>query len=512
MTKSTEGKSALMAEIFTLRQQVADLRKIESRGYQAEAQMAALEARNRLLGDSMPLGIFAVDAQGTITGINSKMVDMFSQLSIGDPKSLNFFTCRELTASGLAADLQRCMADREAVIATHMYEGPLGSRVHWCHHLSPVIEDDGAVSGIMAVVEDCTNLKMAEAALRESEKRYRQLFQLAPIAMVEWDVSELKTYLEGIRASGVSDLYGFLGQDPQQVHHCWKLIRTVDYNQAFMDLMGVSGRDGFDGAFIPTDSELFMGMARDVCLMAADGKATGEQEITLPTTDGESKIVLGKALVVPGHENTLGRVMIALVDISERKKAEAAVLESERRFREQAMRDGLTGLYNQRYLYQSLDELIDRAKREDTPISLVFIDLDHFKKVVDTYGHLNGSRAIREVARTINTCLEEPAYAVAYAGDEFVVVLPGWDQTQALQKAVEIHASVKRTTYHLNEGVEIQLQASLGVATFPQDADNQHALIAAADHALFTIKAAGKDKVGPVVHPFSNKAPSSWRK
>jgi diguanylate cyclase (GGDEF)-like protein len=139
------------------------------------------------------------------------------------------------------------------------------------------------------------------------------------------------------------------------------------------------------------------------------------------------------------------------------------------------------------------------------------MDLDHFKTVVDTYGHLNGSRAIREVARTINACLEDPAYAVAYAGDEFVVVLPGWDQTRALQKAVEIHASVKRATYHLDQGVEIQLQASLGVATFPLDADSQHTLIAAADHALFTIKATGKDKVGQVAHPFSNRAPASYR-
>jgi PAS domain-containing protein len=94
MTKPIESKSVLMAEILTLRQQVADLRKIESRCYEAEAQMAALEARNRLLGDSTPLGIFAVDAQGTITGINRKMVDMFGQLSIGDAKSVNLFTCR----------------------------------------------------------------------------------------------------------------------------------------------------------------------------------------------------------------------------------------------------------------------------------------------------------------------------------------------------------------------------------------------------------------------------------
>jgi diguanylate cyclase (GGDEF)-like protein len=500
MTNPTKSNPALMAELVALRQQVDELRQLETRWYRAEARLAEMEERNRILGDSTPLGIFTMDRRGAVTGINRQMVAMFRRLSIDEPKATNLLVSVELASSGLGTDLRRCLADQRTVTATHHYKGPFDSHMHWCHHLSPVIENDGSVSGVMAVVEDCTNLKQAEAALRESEKRYRQLFQLAPIALVEWDVSQMKAHLEQVRESGVDDLSHYLKQHPQQIHHLWSLIQTMDYNQAFLELMGISHRDRFDGAFIPTDSEFFPGMAREVICIAALGRATEEQEITLPTTSGESKMVLGKALVVPGHEDTLGRVMIALVDITERKRAEAALQESERRFREQAMRDGLTGLYNQRFLYHSLAEWIDRASRRAAPISLVFIDLDQFKQVVDTYGHLNGSRAIREVARTIDACLEAPAYAVAYAGDEFVVVLPEWGQTRALEKAGEIQATVKRTPYILDQGIEIRLQASLGVATYPQDADNLHALIAAADQALFTVKATGKDGIGRVGH------------
>ena len=124
------------------------------------------------------------------------------------------------------------------------------------------------------------------------------------------------------------------------------------------------------------------------------------------------------------------------------------------------------------------------------------MDLDHFKHVVDAHGHLNGSRAIQKVARTIENCLEEPAYAVAYAGDEFVLVLPGQDQHQAMQKAFEIHRRMKNTQYVLDQDIAVRLQASFGIATYPQHATDLKGLIAAADQALFVIKDAGKNGVG----------------
>ena len=91
---------------------------------------------------------------------------------------------------------------------------------------------------------------------------------------------------------------------------------------------------------------------------------------------------------------------ISYVDITKRKQAEEALRASEQRFREQAMRDNLTGLYNRRYLYQSLTDLVEHAKADGSVVSAIFMDLDRFKVVVDTYGHLNGSRTIKEVAKT----------------------------------------------------------------------------------------------------------------
>lgn len=176
----------------------------------------------------------------------------------------------------------------------------------------------------------------------------------------------------------------------------------------------------------------------------------------------------------------------------------AIAVENMRRYREiqnLAIHDDLTGLYNTRHLYRVLGGLVRTAEQTREPFSLIFMDIDHFKKVVDTYGHLKGSQAIQEVARTIRECLVEPAFGVAYGGDEFVVVLQGFDKARALKKAEEIRARMKQTVYLTNHGHQVSLSASFGIAAFPDDARDVTGLLALADRAMFDIKEKGKDAI-----------------
>jgi diguanylate cyclase (GGDEF)-like protein len=197
------------------------------------------------------------------------------------------------------------------------------------------------------------------------------------------------------------------------------------------------------------------------------------------------------------NPSNLGARAVALVKLI--ADYTAIAVENAQRYRhiqDLAIHDNLTDLYNTRYLYQSLPELIEASKTANSPLSLIFMDLDHFKHVVDTYGHLNGSRAIQQVAVTIGESLEEPAYAVAYAGDEFVVVLPGFDQIKAKLKAEEIRSRIISTVYLLDQGIEVQLRVSFGIATFPEHATDVTNLLATADRELFSVKKKSKDAVG----------------
>lgn len=161
------------------------------------------------------------------------------------------------------------------------------------------------------------------------------------------------------------------------------------------------------------------------------------------------------------------------------------------RIHDLSIHDDLTGLYNTRYLYQSLQSLVEAGG----PFALIFMDLDNFKRVVDTHGHLLGSRVLQEVAQTIRECLSGPAYGVSYGGDEFVMVLPGASKQESLDQARQINQRLCATPYLASHGLNVSLQASLGTAAFPRDASDVRGLLALADQAMFNVKRHGKGQV-----------------
>ena len=176
----------------------------------------------------------------------------------------------------------------------------------------------------------------------------------------------------------------------------------------------------------------------------------------------------------------------------------AIAMENTRRYRKlraMTIRDSLTGLYNQRDFYPSLAVLVEKGNAEERCFSRIFMDIDYFKTVVDMQGHLNGSRTLREIAQNIQRCLTDASFAVAYGGDEFVVVLPDTDRFSAAETAREIRDSIKTATFLTRWGRKVKVTASFGVATFPDNARDIEELLALADQAMFKVKNTGKDRV-----------------
>jgi len=224
--------------------------------------------------------------------------------------------------------------------------------------------------------------------------------------------------------------------------------------------------------------------------------------------NGERLWITWRNTPIFDSNGNLVEILSTGIDTTDRKRAEETLRANEQRFRELSIRDNLTGLYNTRYLYQTLEELIKSSTATGTGFSILFIDLDRFKQVVDSRGHLNGSRTIQEVAVTIQSCLEPPAWAVAYAGDEFVVVLPGLPRDGALEKAHQIQGRIRESRYLNTTGTPVRLSASCGLATYPDDARDLESLLAIGDQALFWVKNHGRDGIA-VAGERSIAAPTS---
>jgi diguanylate cyclase (GGDEF)-like protein len=165
------------------------------------------------------------------------------------------------------------------------------------------------------------------------------------------------------------------------------------------------------------------------------------------------------------------------------------------RIHELTITDDVTSLYNARHLNFVLETEIYRSNRYHYEFSLVFVDLDHFKQVNDTYGHLVGSKLLCELAEVIRGSLRLIDYAFRYGGDEFVVLLPQTGKESATVVARRLHERLNATRYLRDEGLDLRITASLGLASFPSDARTKADMIRLADEAMYLVKNSSRNNI-----------------
>ena len=166
--------------------------------------------------------------------------------------------------------------------------------------------------------------------------------------------------------------------------------------------------------------------------------------------------------------------------------------------------DDLTQLSNSRYLNAMLHRETKRASRSGRPLSLLFIDLDGFKSVNDTHGHLSGSRALVEAAAVIKGSARETDVVARFGGDEFAVVLPDTGGEGAFAVGERVRERIAAHNFLARDGLDIRLTASVGLATLPDVAATAEELMAAADKAMYAVKDSGKNGIQAARAPADN--------
>jgi diguanylate cyclase (GGDEF)-like protein len=161
---------------------------------------------------------------------------------------------------------------------------------------------------------------------------------------------------------------------------------------------------------------------------------------------------------------------------------------------EQANRDPLTGLYNRRYLDTTLARELARCEREGQHLSLMLIDIDHFKQVNDRYGHPAGDEVLKKLAALLNEQARAADVACRYGGEEFLLVLPNMPQDIARVRAEQWREAFVATTV-LFDTFQIQATLSIGIATYPDHGSSPEELIRSADQALYRAKSEGRNRV-----------------
>ena len=165
------------------------------------------------------------------------------------------------------------------------------------------------------------------------------------------------------------------------------------------------------------------------------------------------------------------------------------------RIQELTITDDCTGLFNSRHLFSVTESELERSRRFNLPFSLIFIDLDHFKRVNDLYGHLTGSRLLAEIARTIKHNVRGIDSAFRYGGDEFIVLLPQTSKDAALEVTQRLLHSLRDTRYLLSEGLELRMMASFGIASYPEDGSSIQEIIGAADEMMYLVKNSSRGNI-----------------
>ncbi len=307
-----------------------------------------------------------------------------------------------------------------------------------------------------SVLQDITELRLAQATARESEARWKLALESIGDGVWDWHIQEGTEFF----SERLLQMFGYGGGD---LH---------------------SRPEEFDDRTHPEDMEQLLQTRLD----HFEGRVPLYQsERRILCKDGSWKWVLSRGMVISRDADGKPLRMIGtFTDISSRKQAEALI-------RQQAFYDTLTGLPNRRMMRDRLEQEIKRSKRDQQELAILFIDLDHFKEVNDTLGHDRGDLLLVEAGRRIQGCVRASDTVARMGGDEFTVILGELPSSSHLEGILQKMLGALGSVFQLGSE-QVFVSASIGITMYPNDATEIEDLLKNADQALYVAKGAGRNR------------------
>ena len=294
-------------------------------------------------------------------------------------------------------------------------------------------DQDASWDRVLVVVEDITQLENAHRRATVSEQYARGMFEQAPVSLWVEDFSSIKRLLDDVRMQGIVDFRTFTDVHPEFVDRCMSEIQVLDVNRYTLDMFNAADKADLLARLPEVFRDDMQPHFRSQLLDLWEGRLFHQREVLNYSLNGNALHIHLQLSVFPGYEHDWSLVLLALTDITARRKAEAYL-------EYLGTHDVLTKLKNRAFY---VDELKRLAKRGPLPITAIIIDLNNLKDINDRLGHSAGDELLRRTGEILAKAIDKPSHAARIGGDEFALLLPGTDEQKGQAVLESIHNLVE---------------------------------------------------------------------
>lgn len=490
---------------------IGNIASVEIGRHRTEEKLRASEEKYRLLMDAVPDPVIVFDQEGNVTFLNRVFTRVFGWKRdeiIGKPLD---FIPKESRTESLKA-LERMRRGDVAIALETQRMTKYGKTLDIQGSISQFKDRKGQLAGSIVILRDVTDIKNAERALRESnrqlylsvqeqENRARELSVLNSMnELLQACYNEADTY--GVMVSICKKLFpeetGFLSMRDDESDSLTMVGSWGDEALSNMDEYGADAcwalRLGKIHSVEDPNSDLMCShpLARNwksyLCLPIST--SSGILGVLHVFFKGSPDHLSGEDIAQYHHSKRM-----VLSTMLEHYSLSLVNLKLRETLKSQSIRDPLTGIFNRRYLDESMRREMARSRRHGTPTGIIMMDVDHFKKVNDTYGHEAGDVILKALATFLQQHTRNEDILCRYGGEEFILLMPESDLNNAHKRAQQLCKLVRNVLRIDHQGKTHQITISLGVSAFPDHGPTIEVAQNAADAALYQAKEQGRDRV-----------------